>query len=168
MQLAIRTNRLSALIIGGFPPIDGPYQEMLQVTMATYHMSVSPQSNLAKDTENTDKFDWSNVEVTMTEAQTKQFVTLYEQLKTFNDKEAQTKINCPRLCFAGSLDIISYGEKWGNVAVDIVSPLIHQRQALVEIGWDVYVLKGLDHSTAMQAKHVLPILRPWLDSQTLT
>src|SRR5689334_12542246 len=29
LQLAIRTDRLSALIMGGFPPLDGPYAAML-------------------------------------------------------------------------------------------------------------------------------------------
>ncbi len=40
LQLAIRTNRLSALIMGGFPPLDGPYAAMLRVTMATHEMAV--------------------------------------------------------------------------------------------------------------------------------
>jgi hypothetical protein len=30
------------------------------------------------------------------------------------------------------------------------------------LGWEVRVLEGLDHTQAMQAVHVLPILRPWL------
>ena len=29
-------------------------------------------------------------------------------------------------------------------------------------GWEVRVLEGLDHTQAMQAAQVLPILRPWL------
>src|SRR5688572_13830547 len=34
LQLALRTNRLTALVMGGFPPVEGPYQEMLKVTTA--------------------------------------------------------------------------------------------------------------------------------------
>src|SRR5215211_9300437 len=34
LQLAIRTDRLTALVMGGWPPIDGPYAEMLRVTIA--------------------------------------------------------------------------------------------------------------------------------------
>src|SRR5579859_3504475 len=34
LQLAIRTSRLSALIMGGFPPLNGPYAAMLRVTAA--------------------------------------------------------------------------------------------------------------------------------------
>lgn len=34
LQLALRTHRLTALVMGGFPPVDGPYKAMLQVTEA--------------------------------------------------------------------------------------------------------------------------------------
>jgi len=158
LQLAIRTNRLTALIMGGYPPIGGPYQEMLRVTMATHEMAISNQGT-AKEKRSSEIDDWSDSEVTMTREQTKQFVTLYQSLQDFDDKEA------PRLCFAGSRDKIEYGERWGNVHVDIVGPLIHHDEELKEAGWDVQILEGLDHTGAMQAHNVLPILRPWLDAK---
>lgn len=169
MQLAIRTERLSALIMGGFPPIDGPYKEMLIVTLKTHEMSTSAQndskySQITTD-ENSEEFDWSNVEITMSEAQTRQFVTMYQALEGFNDREAQSKISCPRLCFAGTADKIEYGSQWGDVQVDIVGPLINQRQEIEALGWNISVLEGLNHTQAMQASNVLPIIRPWLDSR---
>jgi hypothetical protein len=39
---------------------------------------------------------------------------------------------------------------------------VHRRAELEALGWQVRVLEGLDHTQAMQAVHVLPILRPWL------
>jgi hypothetical protein len=33
---------------------------------------------------------------------------------------------------------------------------------LEALGWHVQVLEGLDHTQAMRAAHVLPILCPWL------
>ncbi|WP_206053354.1 alpha/beta fold hydrolase [Oerskovia turbata] len=36
LQLALRTTRLSALVMGGFPPRGGPYAGMLAVTRATH------------------------------------------------------------------------------------------------------------------------------------
>jgi glutaredoxin-related protein len=167
LQLAIRTNRLSALIIGGFPPIDGPYKEMLSVTMATHQMSTSTREISNPPQKTSDEFDWSNVEVTMSDAQTKQFVTLYQELQGFNDRTAQTKLSCPRLCFAGSADKIDYGKRWGDVHVDIAGPLLNQRYEIEAFGWDVQVLEGLDHTQAMQAANVLPIVRPWLDSKLI-
>ena len=41
LQLGIRSDRLAALVMGGFPPLDGPYTEMLQVTVATHEMAIA-------------------------------------------------------------------------------------------------------------------------------
>jgi len=168
MQLAIRTKRVSALMMGGFPPIDGPYKEMLSVTTATYKMSLTNSAAAAQDnasaSSSPEETDWSTVQVTMSEGQTKQYMTLYQQLNHFNDRSAQAQLTCPRLCFAGSQDRIEYGERWGDVLVDIAGPLIHSRNELVTYGWEVHVLDGLDHTQAMQPANVIPLIRPWLDA----
>jgi pimeloyl-ACP methyl ester carboxylesterase len=161
LQLAIRTDRLTALIMGGFPPVNGPYAEMLQVTTATHEMSMAPRQT-PKTPPSSDEADWSSVEVTMTEPQTRQFVTLYQALQGFDDRAAQAQITCPRLCFVGSADKIEYGERWGNVHVSIAGPVVKRRAELEALGWDVRILDGLDHTQAMQASNALPILRPWL------
>ncbi|SFI22183.1 hypothetical protein SAMN05216275_10250 [Streptosporangium canum] len=168
LQLAIRTDRLSALVMGGFPPLGGPYAEMLRVTMATHEMAVSPQSPPAtpQTSRNSEEPDWSSVEVSMTEAQTRQFVTLYQALQGFDDRAAQARISCPRLCFVGSADEIEYGERWGGVHVSMAGPVVNRRAELGDLGWEVSVLEGLDHTQAMQAAHVLPVMRPWLASAT--
>src|SRR5215204_6847526 len=44
LQLGIRTDRLAALAMGGYPPLDGPYTEMLQVTTATHELAVANAS----------------------------------------------------------------------------------------------------------------------------
>jgi pimeloyl-ACP methyl ester carboxylesterase len=158
LQLAIRTDRLWALAMGGYPPIDGPYAEMLEVTRATHRMSgAAPKPLESSDSE---EFDWSTAEVTLSEPQTRQFVTLYEALQSFDDQAV--KLDCPRLCFAGSADEIRYDERWGGVTVSIAGPFVARRQEIEAAGWDVEVLDGLDHTQAMQPGNVLPILRPWL------
>src|SRR5919106_3583238 len=87
LQLAIRTDRLSALIMGGFPPLEGPYAEMLAVTMATHELAVASAASTPGTAtsqppqEPSDELDWSQAEVTLSEAQTRQFVTLYQALQ---------------------------------------------------------------------------------------
>jgi pimeloyl-ACP methyl ester carboxylesterase len=165
LQLAIRTDRLSALVMGGFPPLDGPYAQMLRVTNATHAMASSARSTATTSQpskEPSDEPDWSQVEVSLTEAQTRQFVTLYQALQGFDDRAAQAQIGCPRLCFVGSADEITYGERWGGVHVSLAGPVVNRRAELEALGWEVRLLEGLDHTQAMQAVHVLPILRPWL------
>ena len=172
LQLAIRTDRLSALIMGGFPPLHGPYAEMMRVTIAAHEMAVKAATHTEKGVANqqvdVEPGDWSSVQVTVPPEQTQQFVTLYEALQCFDDHAAQAHVTCPRLCFAGSADEIEYGPQWGDVVVSIAKPLIAERAELESLGWQVRVLDKLDHLQAMQAHQVLPILRPWLSSQLLS
>ncbi|SFQ51564.1 hypothetical protein SAMN05421810_108236 [Amycolatopsis arida] len=176
LQLALRTDRLDALAMGGFPPLDGPYEAMLRVTTATHELATSggrpagsaaPEPAQPEPAESTgaggaEGFDWDAAEVTLSAAQTRQFVTLYRALQGFDDRSAQGRIRCPRLCFVGSVDEIPYGPRWGEVTVDITGPVVRHRAELADLGWDVRVLDGLDHVRAMRAEHVLPVLRPWL------
>lgn len=208
LQLALRTDRLTALIMGGFPPLHGPYREMLAVTMATHakasgnataaggegegktaatttatNATTDDGSSLDRSASQTCSgdgnsaypgdgnsgddyadYDWSNVEVTLGADQTRQFVTLYERLQSFDEAAALPQLACPCLCFAGSVDRIVYGESWGNVVVDIAGPLLTEQARLEALGWDVRLLPGLDHTGAMQAANVLPAIRPWLDT----
>lgn len=168
LQLAIRTDRLCALIMGGFPPLNGPYAEMLCVTTAAHEMAVTAaqtKEGIADQQPSVEAGDWSSVQVSMSPDQTQQFVTLYQALDGFDDHAAQAHLTCPRLCFVGSADEIQYGPKWGDVVVSIAGPLIAERAELERLGWEVRVLDGLDHLQAMQAKRVVPILRSWLTSQ---
>jgi pimeloyl-ACP methyl ester carboxylesterase len=172
LQLAIRTDRLAALVMGGFPPIEGPYAQMLQVTTATHAMAMAGSASTPSTAttsqpseEPSGEPDWSQVEVSLTEVQTRQFVTLYQALQGFDDRAAQAQLGCPRLCFVGAADEITYGERWGGVRVSLAGPVMNRRAELEALGWQVQVLEGLDHTQAMQAVHVVPILRPWLISQ---
>jgi pimeloyl-ACP methyl ester carboxylesterase len=151
LQLALRTPRLSALVMGGFPPIEGPYAEMLQVTTAAYEM--------AGGVPNPDD-EWSTAR--LSKAQTRQFVTLYQALQGFDDQAVQARLTCPRLCFVGSADEIVHGEHWGNVLVSLAGPIVRRQAELEALGWQVRVLDGLDHMQAMQAVQVVPMLRSWL------
>jgi pimeloyl-ACP methyl ester carboxylesterase len=169
LQLAIDSDRLWALAMGGWPPLEGPYAEMLAVTTATHAMakanSASPPGTgtaSPPSEERSGEPDWSQAELTLSEAQTRQFVTLYQALQDFDDRAAQARLGCPRLCFVGGADQITYDERWGGVQVDMAGPVRSRRAELEALGWQVRVLEGLDHMQAMQAAQVLPILRPWL------
>jgi pimeloyl-ACP methyl ester carboxylesterase len=166
LQLAIRGDRVTALAMGGWPPLDAPYAEMLKVTRATHELAMANAASPPPPTEPSgqapEEIDWSQVELTLSEGQTRQFVTLYEALQDFDDRAAQARLTCPRLCLVGSADAIDYEERWGGVRVSVADPVIRHRAELEALGWQVEVLEGLDHLQAMQAARVLPILRPWL------
>ncbi len=172
LQLAIRTNRLESLIMGGFPPYKGPYRQMLTVTAKTYEQALhpSPSSEESKqDFVSPEEIDWDQVQVTLDPNQTKQFLTLYQSLIDFDDTSVQEKLTLPRLAFAGEADRIEYGENFGNVTVDIAGRLRKNEQALRRLGWDVAILPGndMDHTKAMQPETVLPLIKPWLAANLL-
>ncbi|GHE26354.1 hypothetical protein GCM10017673_30130 [Streptosporangium violaceochromogenes] len=166
LQLALRTDRLSALVMGGFPPLGGPYAEMLRVTSATHRMAAEAAEGGRPPAGGGEEADWSALEVALTEPQARQFVTLYRALRDFDDRAAQKEVTCPRLCFVGSADEITYGGRWGGVHVDLAGPVLGRRAELESLGWRVRVLDGLDHTQAMQPARVLPVVRPWLLSVT--
>lgn len=154
LQLALRTDRLAALAMGGFPPLDGPYRDMLTITTAGYQMS-GADSDAASEAD-----EWSTAR--LSKAQTQQFMTLYEALQDFDDEAAQAHITCPRLCIMGSADEMHYGPNWGDLLLSLAGPVIAHADRLRALGWSVHVLDGLDHMQAMQAAPVVPILRGWL------
>ncbi|TDU91288.1 hypothetical protein EV138_4892 [Kribbella voronezhensis] len=157
LQVALRTDRLTALVMGGFPPLDGPYDAMLQVTEATYELAGGPVSD-----QPVEPGDWDSTEVAMSKDQAQQFLSLYRSLQSFDDHAAQSRLSCPRLCIAGSADNIQYGERWRNAYVAIGEAVEKNRSRLKDLGWTVQLLDGLDHMQAMHADKILPIAKPWL------
>lgn len=162
LQLALRTASLSGLAMGGFPPLGGPYPGMLRVTAAAHELAANPPPAPAP----AEPGDWANLTITLTEAQTRQYVTLYRELQSFDERAALPAVRCPRLCFAGTADEIDYGPGWGDVHISIGRALAEHRRELEAAGWEVRLLEGLDHLQAMQAAVVLPLLRDWLDGVT--
>jgi pimeloyl-ACP methyl ester carboxylesterase len=162
LQVALRTDRLRALAMGGFPPLAGPYRSMLAVTRAAHAVSGQEPDPAWLPVEDAEPGDWDSAAVQTSEAQTRQFVTLYEALQDFDDSAAALPRDLPRLAFAGADDRIDYSPRWGGVTVRIGEPLAAHRQELAAAGWDVQVLPGLDHLGAMHSSVVLPILAGWL------
>jgi len=160
-QLAIRTDRLTALAMGGFPPLDGPYGSMLTVTRAAHRMALANRDKQPAAAE-LQPGDWDAVEVTQTPDQTQQYVTLYESVQKFDERAALDRLSIPRLAFAGANDNIRYGAKWDSAYVAIADAVRRRRDELTRQGWTVELIPDTDHIGAMQASNVLPILTPWL------
>ncbi len=166
LQLALRTDRLSALVMGGYPPLDGPYEAMLRVTRAAHQMALANRDNPATPVD-VQAGDWDSVEVTQRPEQTQQYVTLYESLRDFDDRAALDRLAVPRLVFAGANDTIVYGPKWDDATVVIADAIAQHREELETHGWSVTLVPDADHMKAMQATAVLAILIPWLRNNLL-
>ena len=82
LQLATRTNRLNALICGGWPPLGAPYVDMPRAAAANAERAGQP----------------------------KIWATFYRGLEQWPEREAVSKITIPRMAFAGSDDVIDTDE----------------------------------------------------------
>src|SRR5205814_96695 len=69
LQLALSTDRLAAVAVGGWPPIDAPYREMLLVTLAGYELATGARSSGGED-------EWADA--FLAPDQQRQFLTLYQ------------------------------------------------------------------------------------------
>lgn len=162
LQLAIRTDRLIALVMGGYPPLGGPYPAMKAVTRSAHRQAIEAQGRPPAAPVEVRPGDWDSAEFTLTPDQTQQYVTLYESLVDFDERAALDSLTVPRLAFAGENDTITYGAKWDNAVVDIAGPLRANRDELVKLGWTVELFPDADHMGAMHAARVVPLLIPWL------
>jgi pimeloyl-ACP methyl ester carboxylesterase len=162
LQLAIRTDRLTALIMGGFPPLGGPYGPMLTVTRAAHRMALANRGGCSDVNADITPGDWDAAEVVVGPDQTEQYVTLYESLDGFDERAALDRLSVPRLAFAGTDDNISYGAKWDNAYVAIGEALSAHRDELVARGWRVELIASADHLSAMRSETVLGIVVPFL------
>lgn len=94
LQLAIRTDRLRALAMGGFPPMEGPYESMLVVTRAAHEASARASSEPAMPAAEVEPGDWDAATIKTTEEQTRQFLTLYEALQDFDTPRLGSRQGC--------------------------------------------------------------------------
>ena len=172
LQLAIRTDRLSALVMGGYPPVGGPYARDARGSPPRPTTWPSPRglaAGTATPSHTTAGAGRGAGLVdggghALTEAQTRQFVTLYEALQGFDDRAAQARLSCPRLCFVGSADR-SLQRAVGRRAAS-TSP---DRSSAGEPSWKRSAGRSRC-STAWTTSRpcrppVLPVLRPWLVSK---
>ncbi|WP_020670763.1 alpha/beta fold hydrolase [Amycolatopsis nigrescens] len=143
LQLAIRTDRLTALAMTGFPPVDGPYSEMLhcsRVIAAADPAALGIPAELA--------------------VQYPQFVKYYEGLQGFDDRAAQRDVSCPKLCFVGGADELSLG---GEFITHLGDTVAGRRDELESLGWEVDIVPGEDHVGACRADVVVPRLSAFFD-----
>lgn len=144
LQLAIASDRVAALALSGFPPIDGPYSAMLSSVRA-----LAGEGHI----------DGLDVPAEV-RAEYRQFITYYERLQDFDDRAAQPSLTMPKLYFVGSDDVLPLGRqvitRFGDTA--------RQQQAELEhLGWEVDILPGHNHTSLMDAAAVAPVLGPFLD-----
>src|SRR5580704_883093 len=132
LQLASRTSRLSTLVCGGWPPLGGQYAETLAYAEA---QAAEGQANTST-------------------------LTFYRSILGWSEREAVSKLTCPRMAFAGNKD-----EFIAGCCQKIrIGPLIAEHRAELErMGWIVELIDGFGHELGGRPDVIMPILRRFLD-----
>ncbi len=142
LQLAARTDRLTALVLGGWPPLGAPYDGILQ---ATRLKQPDPEP--------------SSLKVLRSKAQYRQWETFYVSLQGWPEAASVARIACPKLLyFGGEGDLVEAG-----IPIRIASIIREQRAALERQGWVVQELPGQGHGVCMVPEQVVPPVRDFLD-----
>jgi pimeloyl-ACP methyl ester carboxylesterase len=145
-QLATTTDRVTALLTGGFPPLAGPYAQMLR--LAESYAGKADRLRLPHKLRDG----------------LRQWVTYYQGLQAYDDLSAQDRFTMPRRVFVGSEDHVKLG---GERIASLGGTVVRHRAELERVGWEVEVLDGLNHRTAMQPDLVVSQLADFLDRAEL-
>jgi pimeloyl-ACP methyl ester carboxylesterase len=142
LQLAARTRRLSALVLGGWPPLGAPYAGILQATLLK---QANPEP--------------SSLKVLRSKAQYAQWATYYSSMTSWPEAASVARIQVPKLVFFGADgDLVEAG-----VSIPIASTIRHQQTTLVAQGWQVHEIAGHGHAVCMAPALVVPPVRAFLD-----
>lgn len=131
LQLASRTNRLSALVCGGWPPLGAQYGATL-----------------------------AYVEEEAAQGRITPALTFYRSIRSWPEREAVSKIKCPRMTFAGTKDEFTPGR---SERIRIGPTIAGNRAELERMGWNVQMIDGFGHELGGRPDVVIPILRRFLD-----
>ncbi|WP_144289855.1 alpha/beta fold hydrolase [Ideonella sp. A 288] len=145
LQLAARTDRLTALVLGGWPPLGAPYAGILQ---ATRLKQADPEP--------------SSLKVLRSKGQYRQWETYYASMLNWPEAEAESvaRIACPKMAFfGGEGDLIEAG-----IPIRIASIIREHRVQLEEQGWTVHEIAGQGHGVCMVPELAVPPVRSFLDS----
>ncbi len=137
-QLACRTDRLSAFVCGGFPPLNAPFARMVEITV---DMAENPPVG------------WPD----MGDEVRYQAVGFYRPLLEWPEREEVARLKIPRMVFMGTEDS---GDGMPEQYLTPLAGFLRDAEGdLLDLGWQVEWLEGKNHLTAIAPEVALPIVR---------
>lgn len=136
LQVACRSTRVSALAVGGFPPLRAPYREMVEITT---RMATASQDAAGMDP----KLLWSAV-------------GFYGPLPGWPEQAEVAKLRMPCMTYMGTADV---GVPAHGVNIPLAARLREAESDLKAIGWQIEWIEGEDHVSTAQASASLPVVR---------
>jgi len=142
LQLSSRTDRLTGLVMGGWPPLGAQYADVL----------ASAEEQIADPP--------AAVQVVLrSPAQYAQWSYFYRSLGDWSEELLCRSLTMPRLAFAGGEgDVLA-----GSRLIRNASTLKARQAELEAMGWEVQLIPGRDHSVGLDPAIVVPLVREFLD-----
>jgi pimeloyl-ACP methyl ester carboxylesterase len=143
LQLATRSDRVSALAIGGWPPLAAPYDGI----RAASHARIGRVPNHARV-------------MLRNDAQYRQWASFYASLIGWDEAAEVGALDIPALLYFGAQgNLVEEG-----FDVPIASRCREQRARLERLGWQVCEIAGFGHDVIGQTDLVLPPLAAFLEA----
>ena len=136
IQLACRTNRIAALAVGGFPPMNAPFQRLIDIT-----------AEMAKAGATLPQYIEPGVLGST--------IGFYTPLLNWSERAEISRLSMPRLVFMGDRD----GTREDERALPLADSLMAVEDELRGLGWQVRWLPGEDHSSAIRPEASLPLVQ---------
>lgn len=127
VQVACRTGRVSALAVGGFPPLNAPFQ-----LMADNHRKLIEQPR--------------PLPASINPGVIRSALGFYTTLTRWPERQEISKLTMPRLVFMGDQDGAADSADIGHLADDLRAV----EGDLRTLGWQIAWLKGQDHMTTLR------------------
>jgi pimeloyl-ACP methyl ester carboxylesterase len=142
LLLATRTDRLSALVSIGWPPLGAPYATMLRGTRI--NVTNPPPHSLG---------------ILRSPGQYAQWVTFYESLEGWPEAAEVSRISCPRLVAYGA----NYEADVAGIPLHPAATIRERRSELEAFGWRVIEVPDCGAGLLFDPETQVPIVRGFLD-----
>lgn len=142
LQIATHTDRLTALVTGGWSPLGGLYAAMGRAALV-----------------NVDHPPPYALRVLRNPAQYRQWATFWNSLSAWPEAVAVPRIRCPRMAIAGGIAVAEAG----GMIIPYGAVLAQHRGELESLGWQVELLEGRSHEDCVEPAVTVPAVRAFLD-----
>jgi pimeloyl-ACP methyl ester carboxylesterase len=148
LQLAARSDRVSALVVGGYPPAWQPISDML---MTTRRMKAQLQEQMGEE---------AGPYLETAEAS----ITFYDSIANIDQDALLASIKCPRMVYHDVDDTISLG----GLTHDLSARTRASQEQLEAMGWEVHWMEtGQAHMGMSVVQPNLDAFVPFLDKVLL-
>ncbi|MCY3546391.1 MAG: alpha/beta hydrolase [Gemmatimonadetes bacterium] len=142
LMLASRSDRVSALICGTWPPLGAPYADMLRG--GEMQLAEPPPHAMV---------------ILRNPEQYAQWHTFYSGMQDWPEAEVAAAITCPRIALIGA----NAESSVAGIPLRLVERVREARPALEAMGWTVREIPGAETAAILDPAVMVPEIRSWLD-----